>query len=181
MAAGADYLRDRIPAMIRARRAAGVVVLLLGLVGCAGASSEASAANELTWQEAKARTQATELEIANSLPQGKVADVDHMATGVLLACGGSSVTWNGAATVTLTAGAEPEPLVRALEAKYRDSRFEIKVRDPAPAGHYEFQLRSPDSAEIYIIKRGVEPSTIRIASGSECFSWPEDESIDRDF
>ena len=132
-------------------------MLLLGLVGCAGASSGASAASEMTWQEAKARTQAMELEIANSLPQDKVAKVDHMATGVLFACGDSSVNWAGAATVTLTAETEPEPLVRELEAKYRDSRFDIKVRDPAPAGHYEFQLRSPDGAEIYIIKRGVGP------------------------
>ena len=163
--------------MIRARCAPGILVLLLGLVGCAGASSEASAADELTWQDAKARTQAMELEIANSLPQDSVAKVDQLPTGVLIDCSDSSVNWHGASTVILSAGTEPEPLVREVEAKYRDSRFDIKVRDPAPAGHYEVQLRSPDTAEIYIIKRGVEPSTIRIASGSDCFSWPEGESI----
>ncbi|MBP3043708.1 hypothetical protein KKR91_03695 [Arthrobacter jiangjiafuii] len=157
------------------------MVLLLALVGCASASPEASAANELTWQDAKARTQAMEMEIADSIPQDKVTKVDQLPTGMLIDCDGSSVNWAGAATVTLAAGTEPEPLVRELEAKYRDNRFDIKVRDPAPAGHYEVQLRSPDSAEIYIIKRGVEPSTIRIASGSECFPWPEDESIRGDF
>ena len=122
-----------------------------------------------------------EMEIAESIPQDRVAKVDQLPAGMLIDCGGSSVNWAGAATVTLTAGTEPEPLVRALEAKYQDSRFDIKVRDPAPAGHYEVQLRSPDSAEIYIVGAGWDPYTIRIASGSECFPWPEDESIRGDF
>lgn len=172
--------------MTRVRRAAAAMVLLLSLAGCAGTAAETPTpasptegdtpmATKLTWQDAKARTQATELEIAESLPEDKVAAVEQMPEGVLIDCSDSSVNWHGATTVTLSNGTEPEPLVRELEEKYRDSRFDIKVRDPAPAGHYEVQLRSPDTAEIYIIKRGVEPGTIRIASGSECFSWPEGE------
>ncbi|MCC3273227.1 hypothetical protein MUK71_03840 [Arthrobacter zhangbolii] len=132
-------------------------------------------ASELTWQDAKARTQAMELEIADSLPLDLVAGIEQMPDGVLIKCGDSAVNWHGATTVTLSEGTEPDPLVRELEAKYRDSRFQIKVRDPAPAGHYEVQLRSPDTAEIYIIGEGLDPSTIRIASGSDCFPWPEDE------
>ena len=172
--------------MIRVRCTAAAMVLLLGLVGCASNSTETSrpasptegntsVAPELTWQDAKARTQAMELEIAGLFPQDKVTAVDQMPEGVLIECGDSSVNWHGASTVILDEGTEPEPLVRELEAKYRDSRFDIKVRDPAPAGHYEVQLRSPDTAEMYIIKRGVEPATIRIASGSDCFPWPEGE------
>ena len=153
-----------------ARWAAAVVVLLLGLVGCAGASSQASAADELTWQDAKARTQAMELEIANSLPQDKVAKVDPGATGLLFNCSDSSVNWKGATTVTLNAGTEPEPLVREVEAKYQGSRFDIETRT-APAGHYEVGLVSPDTAEIYLVAAGWDPYTIRIASGSECFPW----------
>ena len=122
-----------------------------------------------------------ELEIADSIPRDEVADVAQMPTGMLIDCGGSTVNWNGVTTVTLTAGTEPDPVVRALEEKYRESRFELKVRDPAPAGHFEVQLRSPDAAENYIIGAGVEPQTIRIASGSECFPWPEDESIRGEF
>ena len=117
-----------------------------------------------------------ELKIAGSLPQDKLANVDQELTGLLIRCSDSSVNWHGATTVTLTEGTDPEPLVRELEEKYQDSRFAIKVRDPAPAGHYEVQLRSPDDAEMYIIKRGAEePYTIRIASGSACFPWPEGE------
>ena len=140
-----------------------------------------SVAQELTWQEAKARTQAMESEIINSIPEDKVAKVDQMATGVLFDCGGSTVNWAGGATVILSAGEEPEPLVRALEAKYQDSKFKIKTRDPAPAGDYEVQLRSHDTAEIYIIGEGTEPNTILITSASECFEWPEGEYKGGDF
>ena len=103
--------------MIQARGVAAGLVLLLGLVGCASAEPEASAADELTWQEAKARTQAMELEIADSIPRDEVADVAQMPTGMLIDCGGSTVNWNGVTTVPLTAGAEPDPGVRAPEEK----------------------------------------------------------------
>ncbi|CEA09660.1 hypothetical protein BN1051_03032 [Arthrobacter saudimassiliensis] len=104
-----------------------------------------------------------------------------MPTGMLIRCDDSRVNWNGATTVTLPAGTEPDPLVRALEEKYRDSRFDIEVRDPAPAGHYDIQLRSPDGGESYLIGEGFDPNTIRIASGSECFPWPEGEYIGGEF
>ncbi|UWX95838.1 hypothetical protein N2K95_09010 [Arthrobacter zhaoxinii] len=131
-------------------------------------------ATELTWQEAKARTQAMELEIAHSIPEDKVAKVDQLPTGVLIDCSDTLVTWNGATTVTLTEGTEPEPLVREFEEKYRNSRFTIKIRDPAPAGDYEVQLRSPDIAEIYIVGEGTKPDTILITSSSDCFIWVDD-------
>ncbi|MBP3035178.1 hypothetical protein J2M53_02770 [Arthrobacter sp. zg-ZUI100] len=114
-----------------------------------------------------------ELEIVNLIPEGKVAKVDLKATGTLLTCSGPLVNWNGGTIVTLSAGTELEPLVREIEAKYRDSRFTIKTRDPSPAGSYEVQLRSPDTAEIYIIGAGWDPDTILITSSSECFTWPE--------
>ncbi|MDN3904793.1 hypothetical protein [Arthrobacter sp. YD2] len=178
--------------MICRRSSATVLVLLLSVTGCARDSSEAStrtssleqgtpAAQVLTWPEAKARTQAMEREIINSIPEDKVAEVDQMATGVLFDCGGSSVNWAGGATVVLSAGEEPELLVRSLEAKYQDSRFKIKTRDPAPAGDYEVQLRSRDTAEIYIMGEGTEPNTILITSASECFEWPEGEYKGGDF
>ena len=156
----------------RGRTAAVLSVLLLGLTGCAGDSSVA--AEEMTWQEAKTRTQVMELEIAESLPEGEVAKVDQLPTGVLIDCSDTLVTWNGATTVTLTEGTDPEPLVREFEEKYRDSRFGIEVRDPAPAGNYEVQLRSPDTAEIYIVGEGTKPDTFLITSSSDCFTWVDD-------
>ena len=160
-------------------------MLFLGITGCAEDSSEVpthanskegdtTVATELTWQEAKARTQAIELEIVNSIPEDHVAKIDQLPTGVLIDCSDTLVTWNGATTVTLAAGMEPEPLVRGIQAKYEDSRFNLKIRDPAPAGDYEVQLRSPDTAEIYIIGEGTKPNTILITSSSDCFTWVDD-------
>ncbi|CEA09661.1 hypothetical protein BN1051_03033 [Arthrobacter saudimassiliensis] len=160
--------------MTRVRSAAVPLVLLLGLTGCAEDSSEAAAVDGLPWQEAKARAQAVELEIANSFPKDKVAAIDQGSTGVLMGCGPESVNWKGATTVTLNEGVEPEPLVRELETKYQGSRFDIETRT-APAGHYEVGLVSPNSAEIYLVAEGLEPHTIRVASGSDCFHWPEGE------
>ncbi len=169
--------------MIEIRGAAAVCVLLLGVTGCADDSSatpthedsrERDVKEDLTWQEAKARTQAMEMEIADSLPEGTVATVDQLPTGLLMDCDDTSVNWHGATTVALVAGTDPDGVVRELVSKYRDSRFIIHIRDPAPAGHYELQLRSPDTAEIYIIGGGIGPDTIRIASGSECFTWVDD-------
>lgn len=153
---------------------AAALVLLLCLVGCVDDTTKVAAADELTWQEAKARTQAMELEIAESLPQERLANVDQALTGLLIRCSDSSVNWHGATTVALTQGTDPETLVREVEAKYQESRFDIETRT-APAGHYEVGLVSPNTAEIYLVAEGLEPNTIRIASGSECFPWPEDE------
>lgn len=166
--------------MTRGRSAAVLLVLLLGLVGCAEDPSEAAGGDKLTWQEAKARTQAMELQIANSFPIDKVAAIDQGTTGLLMGCGSESVNWKGATTVTLNEGIEPEPLVRELETKYQGSRFDIETRT-APAGHYEVGLVSPNTAEIYLVAEGLEPHTIRIASGSDCFHWPEGEYMGGDF
>lgn len=177
--------------MTRARCTAAGLVLLLCLAGCARDSpqgpaptssteGDTSMTNDLTWQQAKARTQAMELEIANFLPQDIVEKIDQAATGILINCENPLVNWHGATTVTLSAETEPEALVREIEAEYRDSRFNIKTRT-APAGHYEVQLRSPDTEEIYLVAEGLDPNTIRIASGSECFVLPEEEFIGGDF
>ena len=68
------------------------MILLLGLVGCASNAAETptpasptegntSVASELTWQDAKARTQAMELEIADSLPLDLVPGSSKCRTG----------------------------------------------------------------------------------------------------
>lgn len=99
---------------------------------------DTSAAKELTWQQAKARTQAIELEITTSIPTGKVAEVDQMTTGILLDCVDPLVNWNGATTVPSSVGTEPEPLVRALEATYQDNP--VRHQDAYRCGG---TLRSP--------------------------------------
>ncbi|MBV1780125.1 hypothetical protein KRR55_13485 [Paeniglutamicibacter sp. ABSL32-1] len=127
--------------------------------------------SELTWQEAKAKAQAMELEIADLIPEDKVTKIDQRETGVLFSCSEKKHTWDGSTTVTLKKGTEGEPILKAIEAHYRDGPFAIKS-DLDIVGDYRVQLRSRDAAESYIIGIG-EPGTIRIASGSACFTLPE--------
>ena len=170
--------------MKRSRYLATVLVLLLGVTGCAtGAPGEAPASStgtekgeavesELTWQEAKARTLAMQLEVAKLIPKDKVVKINHKKTGTLLSCSRTLFNWNGSTTATLSKDTEVEPVVMMIEEHYQDSRFKIKTRTD-PSESYEVQLRSPDTAEIYIISAGWDPDTIRIASGSPCFTLPE--------
>ena len=178
--------------MIRTRFSAiAALVLLVSLTGCVpfdptaetnnatATSGDAPVENELTWQEAKAQTQAMELEIAKLIPEDKVAKIDQGKTGTLFSCSETQHNWNGATTVTLSKGTEPEPLVKAIEAHYGDSRFTIET-DLDIVGDYRVQLRSPDTAASYIIVRD-DPDSIRIASGSACFTLPEGEYPGGDF
>ena len=169
--------------MIRTRFAAVAVVLLLSLTGCLTSDHSGERSNttptggdtsvetELTWQTAKAQAQAMELEIAKLIPEDKVVKIDQGKTGTLFSCSETQHNWHGATTVTLSKGTEPEPLVKAIEAQYQDSRFTIET-DLSITGNYRVQLRSPDTAASYIIVRD-DPNAIRIASGSACFTLPE--------
>ncbi|MBV1778455.1 hypothetical protein KRR55_04905 [Paeniglutamicibacter sp. ABSL32-1] len=135
--------------------------------------------NELTWQKAKARAQAMEMEIAKLIPEDKVVKIDQGKTGTLFSCSETLHNWNGATTVSLSKGTEPESLVKAIEAHYQDSRFTIET-DVDIVGDYRVQLRSPDTAENYIIVKDGQ-GTISIDSGSACFTLPEGEYPGGDF
>ena len=170
--------------MIRTRFVAiAAVALVAGLSGCTtsdrfGEPTSAtpgkegvSVESELTWQEAKAQSQAMELEIAELIPEDKVVKVEQKATGILFECGEAQHLWKGSTAVTLSAGTDPEPIVQAIEAHYQDSRFTIKT-STSVTGNYRIQLRSPDTSENYIIVKD-GPGEVRIASGSACFTLPE--------
>lgn len=164
------------------RLTVGAVLVLVGITGCApsdqfGEPSKSTTTKEgapvgngLTWQEAKAQTQDLELEIARLIPEDKVVKIDQGKTGTLFSCSETQHNWNGATTVTLSKGTEPEALVKAIEAQYQDSRFTIET-DLSITGNYRVQLRSPHTAASYIIVRD-DPNAIRIASGSACFTLP---------
>lgn len=178
--------------MIRKRFTAVAVVLLLNLTGCVTSDHSweptnttptggvTSVETELKWQKAKAQTQAMELEIAKLIPEDKVMKIDQGKTGTLFSCSVTQHNWNGATTVTLSKGTEAEPLVKAIEAHHGDSRFNTEA-DHNSVGAYRVQLRSPDTAESYLISAGWDPHTIRIASGSACFTLPEGEYPRGDF
>jgi hypothetical protein len=161
------------------------VVLMVSLSGCTPSKQSEdptsattteegeSVDSSLTWQSAKARTLTTQLEIAKLIPEAKVVKIHNKKTGTLFSCGETQHNWHGSATVTLTEGTEPEPLVKDIEAHYQESGFDIEA-DIDTAGDYRVQLGSPGTAENYIISAGWDPDTIRIASGSACFTLPED-------
>ncbi|MBV1778450.1 hypothetical protein KRR55_04880 [Paeniglutamicibacter sp. ABSL32-1] len=112
-----------------------------------------------------------ELEIADLIPQDKVAKIEQRETGLLFSCSETQHNWSGSTNVTLAEGTQEEPILKAIEAHYRDGPFAIKS-DLDIVGDYRVQLRSRDAAESYIF--GIfEPGTIRIASGSACFTLPE--------
>ena len=170
--------------MNRVRLTVAAVALLVGTTGCMPGDqsreptstieteSSTPMENDLTWQEAKAQTQAMELEIAKLIPEDKMVKIDQGKTGILLSCTETQHNWNGASFVTLSKGTEPEPLIKAIEAHYQDSRFTIET-DLSITGNYRVQLRSPDTVENYIIVRD-DQETISIESGSTCFTLPDD-------
>ncbi len=158
--------------MMRAALLVLFVLCGLSVTSCAISIPREEADMSLTWQEAKTETMKMELEIASLIPKEKIVSVDQRATGNLFSCSKTQHNWNGATTVTLTEGTQTEPIVRLIESHYADSAFEIQTRLNV-ARQYEVSLVSSTTAEIYVIAEGFSPDTIRIASGSACFTVPE--------
>ncbi len=164
-----------------------LLVGLIGLAGCAGnpdadpaeppaptaaQTQEEPGKAELTWQEAKAHTQAMEGEIAALIPKDAVLSIDQKKTGTLLSCNETQHSWAGATTVTVAEGTEIEPIVRAIEAHYRANGTEVSV-DRDIDENYRIQIDPPAPGESHLVSEGLSPNEIRIASGSACFTLPE--------
>ncbi|WP_416404864.1 hypothetical protein [Arthrobacter sp. LFS091] len=127
---------------------------------------------ELTWQAAKAQTQAMELEIAGLIPKDKVASVFQKETGVLLSCNKTDHNWNGWIDIALTADANVVEVIKSLELHYSGGSFEVTTRKGID-GDYQVHLLGTAPGEGYLIGRGLTPNVIRIDSGSPCFTLPE--------
>ncbi|WP_219815685.1 hypothetical protein [Arthrobacter sp. SX1312] len=179
---------------MRARSDAMALLLvgLIGLAGCAGNPNadpteppEPTAAQtqeepmeaELTWQEAKAHTQAMQREIAALIPEDAVLSIDQQQTGTLLSCNETQHHWAASTTVTVAEGTEIEPIVKTIEAHYRANGTEISVdRDEVDRNEdeiYRIQIDPPAPGESHLVSEGLSPNEIRIASGSACFTLPE--------
>jgi len=156
-----------------------VIGLTLALSGCAAPqqptqqpTQKDTPVAEMTWQDAKAATQATETEIAGRIPADKVADIAQTPEGTLTSCGDGGHSWNGSTTVTLRNGVDAEEVVTALEPQFAGGPFDVRTRRNI-ADKYEIQLVAPDLTENYIIAEDVTPGTIRISSASPCFTLPD--------
>ncbi len=147
------------------------------LSGCQSGSVEGESEREteleaaLTWQEAKATTQARELEIAELIPKEIVIGIFQREKGTLLSCDEVRHSWNGKTTVKLEPGTEIEPLVKAVEEHYAGSQFKTSSRLDI-LGDYEAAISSTDTAELYLVSRE-DQNAIGISSGSACFTLPE--------
>ncbi|MFJ6453494.1 hypothetical protein [Paenarthrobacter sp. NPDC091669] len=127
---------------------------------------------ELTWQEAKAHTQAMELEIAALIATDTIVSINQKKKGVLLSCNKTQHNWNGSTTVTVADGTKIEPIVKDIEAHYRASGLNVSV-DKDVDDKYRIQIDPPTQGENYIIAEDLAPNEIRVASGSACFTLPE--------
>lgn len=149
-----------------------VLLLAAGLTGCAASKEEPVLNDSLTWEDAKAETQAVELELASLVPSDVVVRVEQMEEGGLFSCDESQHNWSGATTITVKPGTEIEPIVRQIEAHYQDdARFATRNRLDI-VGNFKVQLMSPKTAESYLVSED-DADTIRIASVSACFTLPE--------
>ncbi|MET4540618.1 hypothetical protein ABIE37_002405 [Arthrobacter bambusae] len=173
---------------MRARRGAMALMLVvsIGLAGCAGPptgsstestvptaakTQEATMNAELTWQQAKAHTQAMELEIAALIPKNADYSIDQKKKGMLLSCNSTQHKWKGSTTITVVGGTNIEPIVKDIEAHYRAKGTKVSA-DRNVDEDYRIQI-DLGGGENYIVAEGLAPNEIRIASGSECFILPE--------
>ncbi|WP_187976584.1 hypothetical protein [Mycetocola sp. JXN-3] len=127
----------------------------------------------MTWEQAKADSQRMELEIADLVPEDKVLRIEQQTSGVVTACTATQHNWTGSTTVTLIPGTPIEPITRALEDHYPESKWSADGYIDM-AGDYMVQLTSRPRGESYLFGQGVYPDTIRIDSSSTCFTLPED-------
>lgn len=127
---------------------------------------------ELTWQEAKAKAQAMESEIAALIPKDTVVSIDQKTKGVLLSCNKTQHKWKGSTTITVADGTKIESIVKDIEAHYRANGLKVSV-DMDIDEKLLVQIDPPAPGENYLVGGGVKPNEIWIDSGSPCFKLPE--------
>ncbi|MEO3942103.1 hypothetical protein V3C41_13560 [Paenarthrobacter nicotinovorans] len=164
-----------------------MLVVSIGLAGCAGNPSASSTEStvptasdtqeeplitELTWQEAKAKAQVMELEIAALIPKDTVVSIDQKKKGVLLSCDKTQHKWKGSTTITVADGTKFDSIVKDIEAHYRANGLKVSA-DADIDGMILVQIDPPAPGENYLVGGGVKPNEIWIDSGSPCFTLPE--------
>lgn len=133
----------------------------------------------LTWQEAKESTMAHAAELAALIPADQIVSVEQRETGTLFNCGPEQKSWTSSTSVVLVEGADPERIVKAIEAHYQDTEFTV-TNDLSMAGNYQVSLVAPDGVEGYLV--GIlADGEISISYGSTCFTPPEDRYLGGDW
>ncbi|WP_406247500.1 hypothetical protein ACI7YT_17935 [Microbacterium sp. M] len=161
---------------MRTRRGTILAVALtaLALTGCAENEPAPEETTMMTWEEAKAATQARELEIAALVPDDDVVNIDQNAKGGLFTCDETQHRWKGITTVRLVPGADAEALTKDMEEQvatlFPEGDFEVSNRRGI-TDKYVATVESPTTGEGYLFGEG-QPETIVIDSYSVCFTLP---------
>ena len=152
----------------------GVALFVGGAILLAGCGTDGvEVENQLTWQEAKRQTQATELEIASMIPEDQVVSIEQLTKGTLLSCDSERRLWAGRTTVVLVAGADVDGIVRVLADAFREGGEYTVKSYTTITDRDKFQLIAQNREETYIVGPGIDRGSIEIASASPCFTLPE--------
>jgi hypothetical protein len=144
------------------------------LTGCSAGPE--SIKSSPTWEEAKAVTQSTTLQIVDLIPSEKVVSVDQHEKGGLFSCDGDQHTWTGATYVTVQPGSDIEEVMKRIKPTLEDllrdrGAFAVSSRLDF-FGDYALAAQSSTTSEAYLLAMD-EGDLIVINSWSECFTLPE--------
>jgi len=164
--------------------AASTLVLTLTLTTSGCATTGGPEVNDnLTVQEAKARAQAMEIELAGQIPAEEVASVDQDPAGVLFPCMGErEYQWTGQTKVVLAPGAEYDgaAVTSSIESNYRGRDGWSASTDQTSDGEPRVQVVGRDD-EGYLVALSVDKTFVQILSFSPCFILPEGMSPSVDY
>lgn len=130
----------------------------------------------MTWEEAKASTQAMELKIAALVSKPEVVSIVQNEKGGLFSCDETRHTWKGITTVALAPGADLPVVLKSMEsqlAELLEERGDFAVTKRVDFfGDYAIAAESTSSAEAYLLAQEKDGAIV-IDSWSECFTLPE--------
>ncbi|MFJ2551429.1 hypothetical protein [Microbacterium sp. NPDC087591] len=162
--------------MTEARAAAVLFAILFAVTGCANPPSQQAERSIVTWEEAKAMTKSTTLEIVDLIPSQTVVGVDQHETGTLFSCDGDRHSWTGITFVTVQPGTDIEAIIKRIEPNLQEllgDRGSFSVTNRLDFfGDYAVSAQSSTTSEAYLLGLR-DGDTLVIDSWSECFTLPE--------
>ena len=148
--------------------------LALVMAGC-GMTGGAQVKENMTVQEAKARTQGMELELAGQVPAEQVSSINQDSAGVLFPCGGDrAYQWTGQTKVVLVPGAayDGRAVTSSIESNYKENGDWSAALDETSDGEPRVHVVGQNN-EGYLVALSVDKTFVQILSFSPCFILPE--------
>lgn len=154
------------------------MVLITLLTGCSSGNDRLevrepagpTASPEVVIGHAKGRTQRTEREIAEVVPER--SRIRQQEKGTLFPCGEHQRQWAGGTDVVVTGEPDMDAVVAVVEQEWAGrSGWAIDKRQDT-VGLATIDI-STDDGEGYLVSRGTEVRTVHIRSSSSCFAVPE--------